>query len=96
MADFGSIGHLHGEAGLREKEQSFESDVFAVNSVKIKTCLEKSVTKFYELPHVALVQEAVGGSAVCDLGIYWLSWLHSITFSIQLLEVVQQEQQNFL
>ena len=30
------------------------------------------------------------------LCIYWLSWLYSITFSIQFLKVVRQEQQNFL
>ena len=96
MVGFASVGHLHGEAGLREL--LFESDVSAVGSVKQnlsgKSFLNFVMWLFHSLP---LPHHAVGWSAVCVCGSSWSYLLtFKLTFSIQFVDVVQQEQQNFL
>ena len=64
LAGFASIGHLRGEAGLREL--LFESDVSAVGSVKQnlygKSFLNFVMWLFHSLP---LPHHAVGWSAMC-------------------------------
>ena len=76
MAGFASIGHLRGEAGLREL--LFESNVSAVGSVK-QNLSGKSFLDFvmWLFPSLPLPHHAVGRSAVCVCG---SSWSYLLTF----------------
>ena len=89
MLGFASIGYFRGQAGLREL--SFESDVSTIDSVK-QNLSGKECYHYLPLPRLA-----VCWPAVCDCSISWsYSFTFKLTFSIQFLKVVQQEQHNFL
>ena len=79
MACFASIGHLRGEAGLREL--FFESDVSVFGSVKQnlsgKSFLNFVMWLFHSLP---LPHHTVGWSAVCVCGSSWSYLLLNLHF----------------
>ena len=96
MAGFASIGYIRGKAELREL--SFESNVSAVGCVK-----QNLSGKEYELCHVPVIILCLFLAVLC-VGLQCVigafpghsHLLFKLTFSIQFMKVVQQEQQNFL